>query len=95
MCYIDTDSIEHISHYTKSIILLQTDSLNLLSSNKQDEIDLYGNAELFLTFNDLNKITLIKKYTCTNVEDLHTFMKNNDYPFELTHYIDNGLLTEM
>ena len=75
------------------------DLLHLLPIEKRSNTNLY---EIFISSNDIEKddiIKLNKKYKINDVkiksvEDLLTFIKENDYPKEISFYIDKEILVE-
>jgi hypothetical protein len=71
----------------------------LLPYKKQNELNKLGLCELFLSTNDVTKIRLIHKFKFNpeiikNVNDLHKYLKLNDYPYDINKYIEDKILIE-
>ena len=83
----------------KKLITYYQDLLHLLPIEKRSNTNL---CEIFISSNDIEKddiIKLNKKYKINDVkiksvEDLLTFIKENDYPKEISFYIDKEILVE-
>jgi len=95
---------ENISHFMCNVNLLKMDKKNnrlkkLLPYKKQNELNKLGLCELFLSTNDVTKIRLIHKFKFNpeiikNVNDLHKYLKLNDYPYDINKYIEDKILIE-
>ena len=93
------EALDSKSEEYKRLITDYTDFLHLLPIEKRDDINL---CEIFISSNYIEKddiIKLNKKYKINDVkiksvEDLLSFIEINDYPKEISFYIDNEILVE-
>lgn len=92
---------ENISHVKCGLQLLKMNELKsdveiLLPFELQNELDISGCCELFLSYNDVNKIKLIDKFKFNpdiikTPDDLLLYMQNKNYPFDIDEYINDNI----
>lgn len=101
--HVDVLEQENISHITHELQLLKMNNYTndiepLLNDERQKELDL-NSYELFLSKDDIKKIKLIAtfKFNAEIIKtpyDLLSYLKTNNYPFDIDKYIEDKILIE-
>jgi hypothetical protein len=93
---------ENISHIKCELNLLKSNKETLLPEHLQNSINCLGSCEIFLSNeeDDLNKIEMIEAFRFNpslirNATDLLEYMERNHFPFDISKYIDDGILINL